>query len=115
MHYRQELAQDRSRPFTLDFDPLGVKTELSRNPHRLRAAGATGNSCNILRRMGTRASRRCRSAVIVTAVNYLRAGRQQPSTAGTVVFHYLRSHPEPPEAKTVVVMMDILTSPFPTY
>ena len=57
--------------------------------------GATGNSCHTLRRKGTRASRRCWPAVILTAVNPLRAGRQQPGTAGTAMFHYMkrRSHP----------------------
>ena len=40
--------------------------------------GATGNSCHTLRRKGTRASRRCWPAVILTAVNPLWAGRQQP-------------------------------------
>ena len=43
---------------------------------------------------GTRASRRCWAAVILTAVSHLPAGRQQPGTAGTAVFHYMnpRSH-----------------------
>ena len=60
--------------------------------------GATGNSCHTLRRMGTRASRRCWPAVILTAVNPLWAGRQQPGTAGTAMFHYMqrRSHPNHP-------------------
>ena len=54
--------------------------------------GATGNSCHTLRRKGTRASRRCWPAVILTAVNPLWAERQQP---GTTMFHYMqrRSHP----------------------
>ena len=48
-----------------------------------------------LRRKGTRASRRCWPAVILTAVNPLWAGRQQHDTAGTAMFHYMkrRSHP----------------------
>ena len=45
---------------------------------RLTARDSTGNSCHTLRRKGTRASRRCWPAVILTAVNPLRAGRQQP-------------------------------------
>ena len=45
--------------------------------------GATGKSCHTLRRKGTRASRRCWPAVILTAVNPLWAGRQPPGTAGT--------------------------------
>ena len=44
---------------------------------------------SFLQRSGTRASRRCRPAVILTAVGPLPAGRQQPGTAGTAVFHYV--------------------------
>jgi hypothetical protein len=38
--------------------------------------------------VGTRASRRCWLAVILTASNAMLAGRQQPGTAGTAVFRW---------------------------
>ena len=75
---------------------LGSCLRRGLNPRAyLHWLGCDREFMSFLQRSGTRASRRCRPAVILTAVGPLPAGRQQPGTAGTAVFHYmnLRSHP----------------------
>jgi len=51
--------------------------------------------CQAADHRGTRASRRCRPAVILTAELPMRSGRPQAITAGTAMFHNMnpRSHP----------------------